>query len=133
MLGKLTGRLLHLQKMSNHLGWIARQKLMKARPEDPNRASEGFQACALLFCAAPLGVLGAVQDGLTGYFYPLAVKGVMDGLAAFGLVAVFGWPVILAAVPVLALEGTITLLCGRWVAPWLETQRLLDSVNCMGG
>ena len=34
----------------------------------------------ILFCAAPLGVLGAVTDGLTGDFYLLAVTG-RDGRA----------------------------------------------------
>ena len=47
--------------------------------------SAGFQTCAALFCAAPLAIFGSVQDGLSEYYYPLAVKAVMDGLATLGL------------------------------------------------
>lgn len=132
MLGKLIGRLLHLQKMSNRLGRIARQKIMDAKPQDPYRASEGFKTCALLFCAAPLGILGAVQDGLAGYFYPLAVKAVIEGLAAMGFVPVFGWGVLVAALPVLTFQGSITL-GAHFVEPFLRAHNLVDSVNAAGG
>ena len=81
ILGKLAGRSLGLQPMSNHLGRRARERIDAARPEDPRRSSEGFKACATLFCAAPLGVVGALEDGLSQYFYPLGVKAAMDGLA----------------------------------------------------
>src|SRR5262245_37051147 len=57
ILGKLTGRLLGLQRLSNHLGRAARQRITTAKPGDPARLGEGFKACAALFCAAPLGIL----------------------------------------------------------------------------
>ncbi len=135
MLGKLAGRLLRLQKTSNAIGHWARERLSTRKPADPNRASEGFQICAALFCAAPLGILGAVQDGLTSppYFYPLAVKGVIDGLAALGFVSLFGWGVVLAAIPVLAVQGTITLVCSQFLGPFLSERDLVASINAVGG
>jgi hypothetical protein len=132
-LGKLAGRLLRLQAMSNHLGRRARERMGAARADDPRRLSEGFKVCAALFCAAPLGLLGAVQDGLSEYFYPLGVKAVMDGLATMGFVSVFGRGVMLSALPVLALQGTLTLACGQFLKPFLEAHGLLDSVNAAGG
>ena len=71
----------------------------------PQRASDGFLACTVLFCAAPLGLLGAVTDGLAGDFYLLAVKAVMDGLAMTGFMKIFGWPAALSAFPVYAVLG----------------------------
>jgi uncharacterized membrane protein YqgA involved in biofilm formation len=133
MLGRLTGRLLRLQKMSNHLGRQARERIEAAKPADPRRSSEGFKTCAALFCAAPLAILGSVQDGLSEYFYPLAVKAVMDGLATMGFVRLFGWGATLAALPVLAFQGTITLACAQFLKPVLETRGLVDSVNAAGG
>jgi uncharacterized membrane protein YqgA involved in biofilm formation len=135
MLGRLTGRLLRLQKMSNRLGRRARESLMTASPDSPHRTSEGFKTCAALFCAAPLGILGAIQDGLSlsHYFYPLAVKAVIDGLATMGFALLFGWSVMLAALPVLAFQGTLTLLCARGLAPFLSAHELVDSVNAAGG
>jgi uncharacterized protein len=133
MLGKMTGRLLHLQKMSNQLGREARDRITAANPADPRRLNEGFKTCAVLFCAAPLAILGSVQDGLSGYFYPLAVKAVIDGLATLGFVRLFGWGAMLAALPVLAFEGTITLVCTQFLKPVLETRGLVDSINATGG
>jgi len=59
MLGKLTGQLLRLQKMSNHLGRQARERISARKPGDPGQLSAGFQTCAALFCAAPLAILGS--------------------------------------------------------------------------
>ena len=86
VLGKLTGRLLRLQKTSNRLGQFARERMASAKPDDPRRFSNGFNVCAILFCAAPLGIVGAICDGLavpgsaTGSFFPLAIKAVMDAI-----------------------------------------------------
>jgi uncharacterized membrane protein YqgA involved in biofilm formation len=133
MLGRMVGRLLRLQKMSNQLGREARARIAAIKPAAPGRLDEGFRTCAVLYCAAPLAVLGSVQDGLSGYYYPLAVKAVMDGLAAMGFVLLFGWGVMLAALPVLVFQGAITLACLHIVKPLLETHGLVDSVNAVGG
>lgn len=132
MLGRVAGRLLRIQSTLNRLGHSASQRFAAARPDDPNRVSDGFTICALLFCAGPLGPIGAVQDGLMGYWQPLAIKMVMDGLAAMGFVTIFGWGVLLSAIPVLVFQGTITLAVHR-LAPFLQAHHLLDSVNAMGG
>jgi uncharacterized protein len=133
MLGKMVGRSLRLQKMSNQVGRQARERIAATKPKDPNRLSAGFQTCAALFCAAPLAMLGSVQDGLSGYYYPLAVKAVMDGLATTGFVMLFGWGVMFAALPVLVFQGTITLVCAQFLRPFLEAHNLVDSVNAAGG
>jgi hypothetical protein len=57
----------------------------------------------------------------------------MDGLAAMGFVSVFGWGVALSAVPVLVFQGTLTLFCERFLAPFLEARQLVDPVNATGG
>jgi uncharacterized protein len=132
MLGRIIGRLLHIQQGLNLLGQYATKRFEAVRPDDPNRWSEGFTVCTLLFCAGPLGPIGAVQDGLLGNWRPLAIKMVMDGLAAMGFVSIFGWGVLLSALPVLAYQGTITLLVHR-LEPLLREHALLDSVSAVGG
>ena len=57
----------------------------------------------------------------------------MDGLAAMSFVSIFGWGVLFSAVPVLVLQGTISLACARWALPFLEAHNLTDSVNATGG
>ena len=139
VLGRLAGKLLQLQKTSNRLGQFAVKRIAAATPDNPNRFSDGFNACAVLFCAAPLGILGAICDGLvvhgmdTDYFYPLAVKAVMDGLAAMSFVAIFGWSVLLSAIPVLVFQGSITLLTTRFIQPFLHAHSLVDPLNATAG
>ena len=134
MLGNLLGKLLHLQKASNRIGTLTRERMLRATPENPERFTDGFIVCSLLFCAAPLGILGAIHNGLDrDYFFPLAIKALMDGLATMSFAAMFGWGVLLSAVPVLIFQGTITLLCAHSLAPFLEAHGLTDSVNATGG
>jgi uncharacterized protein len=133
VLGNLLGKLLRLQKLSNRLGRHATHLMSSAETTSPRKTADGFFACTILFWAAPLGLLGAVTDGLTGYFYLLAVKGVMDGLAMMSFVKMFRWPAALSALPVLALLGGITLACRFCVRPFLEQHQLVDSANAAAG
>jgi uncharacterized membrane protein YqgA involved in biofilm formation len=134
MIGKLIGKLLRLQDFSNRLGRTARERLTLASSGGAKPDfNAGFLTCAGLFCAAPLAWLGALQEGLSGYFYPLAVKAVIDGLAVLGFIPIFGWSVIVSALPVLALQGTLTLATAGFLRPFLEEHGLLNSVNSTGG
>ena len=134
ILGNLLGKLLRLQKASNRLGQLARDRMTRANPDNPQRFTDGFVVCTSLFCAAPLGILGAIHNGLLpDYIYPLAIKAVMDGLAAMAFASMFGWGVILSAIPVFVFQGTITLVCAHSLAPFLEAHNLSDSVNATGG
>jgi uncharacterized membrane protein YqgA involved in biofilm formation len=132
LLGRFVGRVLHIQSTWNRLGQHASERFASVKQDDPNRISEGFTVCTLLFCAGPLGPIGAVQDGLLGYWQPLAIKMVMDGLAAMGFVSIFGWGVILSAFPVLVYQGTITLAVHALV-PLLERHHLMESLGAISG
>lgn len=135
VLGRLVGKAIGLQKLSNRLGRQARARISQSNPQAPNRNNEGFKACAALFCASPLGIIGALEDGLSlsRYFYPLAVKAVLDGLATLGLTRVFGAGVLLSALPVLVFQGTITLVGARALEPFLTARDLLAPVEAVAG
>jgi len=135
ILGKLLGRLLRLQQTSNRIGRWAHERIKAANPAAAAQTSDGFKACAALFCTEPLGILGAIQDGLSSppYFYTLAVKGVIDGLATLGLINVLGRGIVLSAIPVMAFQGTITLLCSLLLEPLLSSRDLVDPINMVGG
>jgi uncharacterized membrane protein YqgA involved in biofilm formation len=137
-LGFWTGKLLHLQKWSNRLGRRAGNVIATAQTNAPREAGDGIAACTVLFCAAPLGWLGAVTDGLSGYCWLLAVKAIMDALAMTSFVKIFRWPAALSALPVLVLLGGITLGCRLGVAPFLDAHSLhehtlINSVNAAAG
>ncbi|PYM16531.1 MAG: hypothetical protein DME18_01165, partial [Verrucomicrobia bacterium] len=132
MLGNLTGKLLRIQKSLNRLGQYAKQKISEATPGNRRRFSEGFITGSILFCLTPIAVLGALQDGLGDNFKPLAAKAVMDGLATMAFVSAFGWGVTVAVIPVVAWQGTISLLAGL-ARPWLEKYSLSDPINATAG
>ena len=133
------GKLLRLQKLSNRFGRYAGNLIATAQSAAPHKPVHGFNACTVLFCAAPLGLVGAVTDGLppaggpAGYFWLLVVKAVMDGLAMTGFVRLFGWPSALSAFPVFVFFSGITLACGYYAKPLLEVHGLVGPVNAAAG
>jgi uncharacterized membrane protein YqgA involved in biofilm formation len=73
------------------------------------------------------------QGGQFGYFWLLAVKAVMDGLAMTGFVRLFGWPSAMSAFPVFAFLGGITFACQFYAKPFLAMHGLVDPVNAAAG
>jgi uncharacterized protein len=132
ILGRLLGRLLRLQKGFNWLGQLASHKLAAAQPGRPSPPQEGFLAATILVCAAPLALLGPIQDGLNGDFQPLLLKGLIDGLMVMALVPAFGWTVMLAALPAAALLVSLTQLA-RMAEAALLGPALIDPVNGVCG
>jgi uncharacterized membrane protein YqgA involved in biofilm formation len=131
-IGRLAGRLLRLQKASNAAGRAARERLSKTPANRTEAWNDGFWVSSLLFCVSPLAFLGAIQEGLTGYWATLALKGVLDALAVMAFVSIFGWGSLVSAIPVVALEGLI-FLAARAAEPWLRLHALVDSINATGG
>jgi uncharacterized membrane protein YqgA involved in biofilm formation len=132
ILGRLAGRALRLQRTLNQLGRYAKQKFAQAQTAADRRVSDGFITGTILFCAGPIAILGALQDGLCEDFRTLAVKALMDGLATMAFARTFGWGVLLSAVPVLTWQGTLAV-CARALEPYLNDHALLDSVSVTGG
>ena len=130
--GFWTGKLFRFQKFSNYLGRLAGSAITAAQRNPSINSSDAFNACAILFCAAPLGIIGAVTDGLSGYFYFLAVKAAMDALAMLGFVKIFHWPAALSALPVLVFFSAVSLGVELYVKPCLSPAGL-DSIGAAAG
>ena len=130
--GNLLGRLMRLQRGSNRLGQFASQTMEKVSRTRQFSFGDGFIACTILFCAAPLSILGAIQEGLTGGWWSYLIKAGVDGLAAMAFVGVFGRGVLWVIVPVVAWQGSLTL--GVQLAlPWLQRHGLVDSILATSG
>jgi uncharacterized membrane protein YqgA involved in biofilm formation len=135
MVGNLLGKLLGCQKISNQVGRYAGNIISSG---GPRKSADGFSAYTVLFCVAPLGLIGAVADGMTGYCYLLAVKAIMDGLATLGTVRTLGWPAALSAFPVFLFLGAITFTCRLYIVPFLTAHTsngndLVNSVSVVAG
>lgn len=109
MLGRWLGDWVPLQRWHNRLGQWARERIGQSQSQAP-RFSDGFLPCAVLFCAEPLAVLGSLQNGLQADWRVLLIKAIMDAMATFALVRSLGAGVLASALPVLAYQGTWTLL-----------------------
>lgn len=133
VLGSWIGKLLHLQTLSNRLGRFAGNLINEAQAKPPGSGANGWAAATILFSAAPLGFLGAVTDGTTGFFYILALKALMDGLAMISFVKIFRWPVALAAVPVYLFLYGLSMAIHVWALPGLESHHLTASLNVTAG
>jgi len=124
--GRMIGRLLRIQKGLNQLGQMAKEKL------GTEKRNDGLLAAVILFCAAPLGIVGAVEDGLANQFPPLLIKGVIDGMAAMSFARMFGVRLLAAALPVAALQLAISF--GALQAePWLRSHQMLDALHVVCG
>lgn len=126
------GKLFRLQKMSNYLGRMAGHTIAAAQKNPPGNSADAFNACAILFCAAPLGIIGATTDGLSGDYYLLAVKAVMDALAMTGFMKIFHWPAALSAIPVLAFFSAVSLAVELYAKPFLAPD-CLDAIQVAAG
>jgi uncharacterized membrane protein YqgA involved in biofilm formation len=133
VLGSWIGKFLRLQKISNRFGRYAANIIATAQKNSRVNPLDGLNACAILFCAAPMGLLGAVTDGLSGYFFPLAVKAVMDALAMITFVKMFRWPCAFSAIPVFVFFSAISTAIHLYAAPFLDAHHLTDSVQAAIG
>ncbi|MFO1458112.1 MAG: DUF554 family protein [Verrucomicrobiota bacterium] len=111
--GTVVGKALGLQKGLSRLLALAAGEPKDASSGAPSPS--GYAVEAVVFAANPLGLAGAVLEGWTGDWRPLALKSALDALAALGFAAAGSRTVALAVLPVLAVEGTLTL-GGQWLS-----------------
>jgi len=109
--GGFVGELLRLSDRLDALGDWFQHRL--ARGGQPSRISEGFVTASLVFCVGPLTILGSIENGLTGDIQLLAIKSLLDGIAAVAFAAALGAGVYLSAITVFVIQGTIA------TAAWL--------------
>ena len=127
--GATIGELLRLSDRLDDLGdWFQRRL---ARGEGPSRISDGFVTASIVFCVGPLTILGSIENGLTGDFQLLAVKSLLDGVAAIAFAAALGAGVYLSALTILVLQGSIALVAMLTVSGL--DQASIDAASAVGG
>ena len=131
MLGKWLGKKLGLQDGMNQLGAFAGKSFAAENRPEGARFNDGFVSGTIVFCLAPLAIIGAAVDGLDGNYRPLVIKAAIDGLAAISFAAKFGWGVLLVVIPVIAYQGAVTLLVAT-VVPSLGGDDV-QAVNAVAG
>ncbi|MGZ4489840.1 MAG: DUF554 domain-containing protein [Nocardioidaceae bacterium] len=115
LLGGILGSVLGIEaRLEGFGGWLqvrlsGRGGATRASAER-QRFIEGFVSSSLVFCVGPLTVLGSINDGLGNGPDPRFLTAALDGFAALAFAASLGWGVAAAALAVLVVQGTLTLL-----------------------
>jgi hypothetical protein len=127
LLGGITGELLHIEQRLEGLAEVLRQRL-RASSE---RFVEGFVTASLLYLTGAMTIVGSIQDGTLGDPSVLLVKALLDGVASVALASSLGVGVMFSALPVLLVQGSITLLAAQLA--FLSQPAVLDAINAAGG
>ena len=127
LLGGITGELLRIEQRLEEWGETLRQLLRS----DSSRFVEGFVSATLLYLTGAMTIVGSIRDGTVGDSSILLLKALLDGVASVALASSLGVGVIFSALPVLVVQGGITLLAGQLA--FLSQPAVLDAVNATGG
>ena len=125
--GGITGEAL---KLEEHLNNIT-ERLKKHISPDSKSFTEGFITATLIFCVGAMTVVGSIQEGLTGDATLLYTKSLMDGITSLTLASGLGIGVMLSAVSVFLIQGSLTLLGTS--LKFLMSGPYLNAITASGG
>ncbi|MEE1074333.1 MAG: DUF554 domain-containing protein [Acutalibacteraceae bacterium] len=125
-LGSILGELIDFDGGINRLGARLQKKLGKG----DSLFAEGFVTATLLFCVGAMTVVGSIDSGINGDNSTLYSKTVIDAVSTIALTSTFGVGVLFAAIPVLLIEGGLTLLAA-FVSPVL-TDNAVTQMSVIG-
>ncbi len=117
VVGGLAGSLLRLEDRLEGLAALVHGRMSRRAPRaatagTPGRERfiEGWLSASLLFCVGPLTILGSLSDGLGRGIEQLTLKSVLDGFAAMAFASSFGAGVLVSAVSVAVVQGSLTVV-----------------------
>ena len=95
------------------------------------RFSEGLITAFILFCASSITIVGAIEEGMQGKRELLLIKSALDGVTSIALASTYGVGVLFSILPMLVIQGGLTLLAGK-VKP-LFTKSTIALLSGVGG
>lgn len=128
VLGAIVGTLLDIDGGINTLAEKVESKFKKEGKTVS--IAEGIISATLLFCVGSMTVTGSIQAGLTGDNSILITKAMLDLVSAMMLASSLGVGVLLSAVAVLIIQGSLVLLAG-WISPILSAGAI-NEMTCAG-
>jgi uncharacterized protein len=132
--GAAIGELLGLEARLESAGDALRQRVGVTDEEGSSAAGslfvEGFVVASTVFCVGPLTILGSLEDGLGLSIRLLTIKSTLDGIAAIGFAAVYGWGVLGSLITILVVQGLIT--AGAIAIEPVLTHEILAELGAVG-
>jgi uncharacterized membrane protein YqgA involved in biofilm formation len=131
IIGALLGEWWKIEEKVRALGiWLEKQVTGSSEGKS-SRFIVGFLSASMLFCTGPMAVLGSISDGLRGDYLTLSIKSVLDGIISIAFASTLGMGVAFSALPVLAYQGSISLLAGRLDA--IISVSMMNELTATGG
>lgn len=105
--GVIIGELLKIEERIATFGeWIKK----KINNNNDNLFVDGFVNVSLIVCVGAMGIVGSMQDGLTGDYTMLVAKATLDFVIVMINGSIFGIGTAFAAIPMFIYQGIITLI-----------------------
>lgn len=128
VLGAVLGELINIEKHIEQLGtWLKK----KTKSTADNGFVDGFVTASLTVCVGAMAIMGALNDGISGDFSILATKSILDCVIVLIMSSSSGKGPIFSAIPVLILQGSVTLLA-KLISP-LMTVAAVSNLSLVGG
>jgi uncharacterized membrane protein YqgA involved in biofilm formation len=131
IIGALLGEWWKIEDRMQSLGIWLEKRVMGSSEGKSSRFVRGFLSASMLFCTGPMAVLGSISDGLRGDYLTLSIKSVLDGFLSIAFASTLGMGVTFSALPVLAYQGSISLLAARIDA--IITAAMMNELTATGG
>lgn len=126
-IGTVVGELAGIENGIASFGRWLKEKT--GNSEDKNFIN-AFVTSSLTVCVGAMAIVGSIQDGISGNYYILAVKSVLDFIIIAIMTSSMGKGCIFSAIPILLFEGSITLLAG-FIAP-VMTELAITYLSLIG-
>lgn len=91
---------------------------------------DGFVTASLTVCIGAMAIVGSIQDGISGDYTTLALKGAIDAVCICAMAASMGKGVVFSALPVGVWQGLVTA-ASTLLQP-VMTQAALDNLGLVG-
>lgn len=99
---------------------------------EEGRFSTGLIAAFVLFAASPITIVGAIEEGIQNKRELIIVKSIFDGIMAVVLTSTYGGiGVMVSVLPLLLIQGGLTLLAGK--AKSIFTKTIISQISAIGG
>lgn len=126
-IGALIGELINIEGLFERFGEWLKVKTGNAKDKQFVNA---FVTASLTVCIGAMAIVGAIRDGLAGDSSILVTKSILDLIIIIVMTTSMGKGCAFSAIPVLVLEGAITLLA-RLISP-VMTDAALSNISLVG-
>ncbi len=135
VIGTILGEWMHieegLEKLGEKFQKLAEKSLGSGLSGDRQKFIQAFLTATMLFLIGPVGILGSIQDGLTGNYQLLVIKSILDGVASVIFASAMGIGVAFSTIPILVYQGAISLLAEQ--AQSLMSDVMIAGMTSTGG